>query len=103
MLTTAGEARDTASAKLKMGGVRAPPPDAAAAAGASGPVAGGNVAAAGVCRVVVAPSNAGFHHTRMNAAARPTITARNRKFTMSLARRNYSAPDDVRAGLAICV
>ena len=72
MLTTAGAARATESAKLCMtitGRTAGVLPRAIAAAVPSGAVAG-----AASC-----PSKAGFHQTTRKAAARPTTTALSKK------------------------
>src|SRR5450432_2186776 len=83
MWTTAGEARATASAKLGIDTVR----DAATAAGFATLLCDGAVTAPR--REGAAPSSAGFHQTKRNAAARPTITAFARKLRMVRAWRNY--------------
>src|SRR5258708_10035993 len=83
MLTTAGAARATASAKLGIGTVR----DAVRAAGFGAVLCDGAVAAPR--RDGAAPKSAGFHQTKRNAAARPTITAFAKKLKMVRAWRNY--------------
>src|SRR3979490_172598 len=83
MLTTAGAARATASAKLGIGTVR----DAVTAAGFVAVLCDGAVTAPR--RDGAAPSSAGFHQTKRNAAARPTITAFAKKPKMVRAWRNY--------------
>src|ERR1700722_1479833 len=83
MLTTAGAARATASAKLGSATVR----DAVTAAGFEAVLCDGAVTAPR--RDGAAPSSAGFHHTKRNAAARPTITAFARKLRIVRAWRNY--------------
>jgi hypothetical protein len=82
-LTTAGAARATASAKLGIDTVRA----AVTAAGLEAVLCGGAVAAPRCDGA--APSSAGFHQTKRNAAARPTITAFAKKPKIVRAWRNY--------------
>ena len=82
MLTTAGEARATASAKLGNDTVRG----AVMPAGFGAVLADGAVTAP--WRAGTAPSSAGFHHTKRNAAARPTTTAFAKKLKIVRAWRN---------------
>src|SRR6266436_365811 len=83
MLTTAGAARATASAKPGSGTVRI----AVRAAAFGAALCDGAVTAPR--RDGAAPSSTGFHQTKRNAAARPTITAFARKLRMVRAWRNY--------------
>src|ERR1700677_1977192 len=79
MLTTAGAARATESAKL---GIAAPECAGAAAAGC----AAASCAAAGCAAgELTAPSKAGFHQTTRKAAARPTTTALSKKLARTRA------------------
>ncbi len=77
MLTTAGAARATESAKLCM---------TTGAAGETFVAAGAALEAAGLAggdglAVVRAPKSVGFHQTTRNATARPTTTALTKKLT----------------------
>jgi hypothetical protein len=72
MLTTAGAARATESAKLCM---------TTGAAGAALGAAGTGLTEGGGVAVACAPSSVGFHQTTRNATARPTTTALTKKLT----------------------
>jgi hypothetical protein len=79
MLTTAGAARATASAKPGRAG-RAAPGDAAAAGKPPDEVAGiGGAPADAPAREAASASSAGFHKTRRKAVARPMTMALSKK------------------------
>src|ERR1700675_447565 len=87
MLTTAGAARATASAKLRMTTV-------------------GRDAAAGVdfAGMAVFPRSAGFHQTTRNAAASPTTTALSKKLTSTRVFCNEYRPTSLKRQLLnLCI
>src|SRR5271155_5850876 len=87
MLTTAGAARATESAKLCITTV----------------VRGGPTGAAPRDGAVTAPSSAGFHQTTRKAAARPTTTALSKKLARVRAFCNPTPHASARMTTDLCI